>query len=157
MMSRLLLLASLVASAGCYAARPAAIGVAPETGTRMSFVVNDQGRATLSLVMGEGVERVDGRLLSRDSASYLVSVTEVRRARGAIQVWAGEPVRIADRDVRSLALLQYDRRRTAVAVAGGVGTFGMILTRGLNGFALGGESTSAPRDSLASSLRFLWP
>jgi hypothetical protein len=107
--------------------------------------------------MGEGVERVDGQLLSRDSATYLVAVREVRRARGGIQVWAGEPVRIADRDIRSLALLQYDRLRTSVAVAGGAGAFGIILTRGLNGFVLGSESTSAPRDSLASSLRFLWP
>ena len=156
-MSRLLLLAAMMASAGCYAARPAAVGVAPEIGTRMSFVVNDQGRAALSIVMGEGVERVDGQLLSRDSATYLVAVSEVRRARGGIQVWAGEPVRIADRDIRSLALLQYDRLRTSVAVASGAGAFGIILTRGLTGFVLGSESTSAPRDSLASSLCFLWP
>lgn len=157
MIARLLFLAMVVSSVGCYAARPTAVGVVPETGARMSVIPNDQGRAALSLVMGEGVERVDGRLLARDSAGYLLSVREVRRARGAIQVWAGEPVRIADRDVRSLAVLQYDRSRTAVAVAGGVGAFGVIITRGLNGFALGSESTSQPRDSLASSLRLFWP
>lgn len=147
----------VVSSVGCYAARPAAVGAAPELGARMSFVPNDQGRATLALVMGEGVERVDGTLLARDSAGYLVAVREVRRARGAIQVWAGEPVRIADRDARSISVLEYNRRRTAVAVASGVGAFGIILTRGLDGFALGSESTSQPRDSLASSLRLLWP
>ena len=57
LLRRPLLLASLAAAVGCYAAEPVAVGVAPEMGTRMSFQLNDQGRAALGLVMGDGLER----------------------------------------------------------------------------------------------------
>ena len=157
LLGRPLFLASLVAAVGCYAAEPAAVGVAPELGTRMSFQLNDQGRAALGVVMGDGLERIDGRLLSRESAGYLVAVSEVRRSGGALQVWAGEPIRLEDRHVRGVSIQRYSRRRTAIAVAGGVGALALILTRGIDGFALGSDPSTQPRDSLSASLRLVLP
>ena len=157
LLGRPLLLASLVAAVGCYAAEPAAVGVAPELGTRMSFQLNDQGRAALGVVMGDGLERIEGRLLSREAAGYLVAVSEVRRVRGALQVWAGEPIRLEDRHVSGVSIQRYSRRRTAIAVAGGIGALTLILTRGLEGFALGSDPSTPPRDSLSASLRLVLP
>ena len=157
LLGRPLFLASLVAAVGCYAAEPAAVGVAPELGTRMSFQLNDQGRAALGLVMGDGLERIDGRILSHDETGYLVAVSEVRRIRGSLQVWAGEPVRLEDRHVSGLSIQRYSRPRTAIAVAGGVSALTLILTRGIDGFAFGSDRSTPPRDSLSASLRLVLP
>ena len=157
LLRRPLVIASLAASVGCYAAEPVAVGVAPEIGTRLSFQLNDQGRAALGLVMGDGLERIDGRILARDGTGYLVAVSEVRRSRGSLQVWAGEPVRLEDRHVSGLSIQRYSRRRTAVAVAGGVGALALILTRGIDGFAFGSDPSTQPRDSLSASLRLVLP
>lgn len=157
LLARPLLVASLIAAAGCYAAEPATVGVVPEIGTRMSFQLNDQGRAALGLVMGDGLERIQGRVLSRDASGYLVAVSEVRRSRGSLQVWAGEPVRLEDRHVSGLSIQRYSRRRTAIAVAGGVGALALILTRVIDGFALGSDPSTSPRDSLSASLRLVLP
>ncbi len=157
LLRRPLLLASLAAAVGCYAAEPVSVGVAPEMGTRMSFQLNDQGRAALGLVMGDGLERIDGRILSHDEAGYLVAVSEVRRIRGSLQVWAGEPVRLSDRHVSGISVQRYSRSRTAIAVAGGVGALALILTRGINGFAFGDDRSTQPRDSLSASLRLVLP
>ena len=66
---------------GCYTYQPAG-AASPEIGQEYAFDINDVGRVGLGASMGPEIAQVEGRLISRENAEYLVGITAVRTLRG---------------------------------------------------------------------------
>ena len=79
--------------AGCYTLEPVQ-GPTPAVGTEIAFDINDAGRLALGGSIGPEIAQIEGRLVEKGSADYLVAVTSVHMLRGGEQVWSKEPVRI---------------------------------------------------------------
>ena len=118
---------------GCYTLQPLRSGYTPQIGDEMAFDINDAGRVALGGAMGPEIGQIEGKLLSRENAEYLVGVTTVRFLRGGEQVWKGEQVRIKSEYVGSTWERHFSKGRTIMLSAAGVGGFAWILTRGLIG------------------------
>jgi hypothetical protein len=132
---------------GCYTLRPTG-GAAPAIGEKVAFDVNDNGRAALSGSMGPEIGQIEGRLLQKDSAQYLIAVSAVRMLRGGEQVWSGEPVRIKPEFVTTAYTRHFASGRTAMLSALGAGAVAFIVTRSLTG---GGDTEQKPPTDSASA------
>jgi hypothetical protein len=89
----MIVMAVSAVSVGCYTQQPTG-GAVPPAGTPMAFDITDAGRVALGGSMGPEISQVEGRLLDRDSSSYLIAVTGIHLLRGGEQSWAGEQVRL---------------------------------------------------------------
>lgn len=118
--------------AGCYTLQPA-MGVTPEIGQELAFDINDVGRVALGGSMGPEIERVEGRLVSRENSEYLVAVTGVQFLHAGYQPWRGEQVRIKSDYVGSTYARQFSKGRTVSLGAVGIAGFAYIVTRKLVG------------------------
>ena len=65
-----------VTATGCYTLQPVA-GGAPAPGQRVAFDVSDVGRVALGGAIGPSISRIEGRLVRRDSAEYVLAVSSV--------------------------------------------------------------------------------
>jgi hypothetical protein len=138
------------ALAGCYSLKPAG-GVPPQVGTRVAFDVNDAGRVALGGTMGPEIAQVEGDLIEKDSASYLLSVHNVRLLRGGEQAWSGEQVRLKTEYVGYAYERHFSTGRSIAFGALGVGGFtAFMLTRSLLGF--GSNDHEPPPDSIPARL-----
>jgi hypothetical protein len=125
------------------------VGTALPIGSTVQLRVTDAGRATLSESMGPSVDMVEGRLVSRDSAAWTLSVTAVHLLRGGQQVWSGERVRIRAEQVALASEKKFSRSRTALVSAAALGVVVAVAKGGLNGL-LQGEDGKAPPDTVAT-------
>jgi hypothetical protein len=132
-----------VLTAGCYTLQPT-MGVAPEIGNEMAFDITDVGRVGLGPSMGPEIAQIEGRLVSRESAEYLVAVTTVRYLRGGEQPWRGEQVRLKSEYVGSSYQKQFSRGRTIALGAAGLGGAVFLLSRSLLGSGRSEGSTPPP-------------
>jgi hypothetical protein len=110
---------------GCYTLRPLG-GAEPELGTRVAFDVNDTGRVALGGTMGPQIAQVEGQLIDKDSAGYLLAVSSIRLLQGGEQVWTGERVHLDSRYVGSAYGRRFSLGRTiglSVVGAGGIAAF----------------------------------
>lgn len=125
--------------AGCYSLQSAR-GVAPEVGTKVAFDVNDAGRVGLGGALGPEVMQIEGRLLERDSAGYLLAVSNIRLLQGGDQVWTGEQVRIRPEFVGNTYTRRFSMGRSIGFGAVGIGGFAAFLaTRSLLGSGSRGD------------------
>lgn len=124
-------------SAGCYALQPAA-GAVPVPGTNVALDINDAGRVALGMSMGPGISRVNGRLMSRSSTDYTLSVTGVELQRGGFETWRGETVRIDASHVSTFYERRFSKGRTILLSAVLVGAASLVAGRAL------GKSTFDP-------------
>ena len=108
-------------------------GVTPQPGTIIGLDINDAGRVALSGPMGPEIAQVEGRLISRDSAEFIVGVTALHLLRGGEQVWHGEAVHIKSEHVSSLYERRFSAVRSAALAAAGVGAVALIASRSLLG------------------------
>ena len=132
---------------GCYTLQPNR-GGAPAIGERVAFDVNDAGRAALGGSMGPEIGQIEGRLLQRDSAQYLVAVSSVHLIRGGEQAWSGEPVRIKPDYVATTYTRHFSKGRTIALTALGVGAVAFIVTRSIVG---NGDALDKPPGDTASA------
>ncbi|MEO5816045.1 MAG: hypothetical protein ABIT20_12275 [Gemmatimonadaceae bacterium] len=130
-----------VLTAGCYTLQPT-MGVSPEIGTEMAFDITDVGRVGLGPSMGPEIGQVEGRLVSRENAEYLVAVSNVKYLRGGEQPWKGEQVRLKSEYVGSTYQRHFSKSRTIALSAAGVAGAAFLLTRSLIGSAR--DETPAP-------------
>jgi hypothetical protein len=118
---------------GCYTLQPARQGYTPQIGDEMAFDITDAGRVALGGAIGPEIGQVEGKLLSRENAEYLVGVTAVRFLRGGEQVWKGEQVRLKPEYVGYMYERHFSKGRTIALSAAGVAGFAFVVTRGLVG------------------------
>lgn len=131
--------------AGCYSLQPAA-GITPEIGDELAFDINDVGRVALGGTMGPEIAQVEGRLVSRENAEFLVAVTSLHTLRGGDQVWKGERVRIKSEYVGSTYQRHFSKGRTLTLGAVGVAAVALIVTRSLVGSGSDGDPGKLPPD-----------
>jgi hypothetical protein len=134
---------------GCYTLRPTR-GTTPAIGAQVAFDVNDAGRVGLGPIMGSEIVQVEGRLVSKDSAEYVLAVTAVRTMRGGEQVWSGEEVRIKSEYVGPPYERRFDTTRS-VAVGGTVvgGFAAFLIGRALVGAGSGGSGKNTGETAAA--------
>lgn len=137
--------------AGCYTMEPVK-GPTPEVGTEIAFDINDAGRVALGGSMGPEIAQIEGRLVEKGSADYLVAVTAVHMLRGGEQVWSKEPVRIKSEYVSSVYEKKFSAVKTVALGAVGVGIVAALAGRSLIG---GGTTDPAkqPGDTGVSTRR----
>jgi hypothetical protein len=133
-----------VVLAGCYTLEPAGTLV-PVVGTGVAFDVNDVGRVALGGSMGPEIAQIEGNLLQRDSAEYVVGVTAVHLLRGGEQRWGGEPVHIKNEYVTSVYQRTFSRGRTIALASVAVGAVVWMARRSL--FPGGYPDDSGPIDT----------
>lgn len=136
---------------GCYSLQPMR-GEAPEPGSRIAFDVNDQGRVALGGSMGPEIDQIEGRLVQRDSANYLIAVTAVHLLRGGDQVWSGEHVRVNSSYVSRVYARRFSSGKTLALSAVGVGAIGVFVAQSLTSAGME-NNNSGPGDS-AAAVRF---
>jgi len=117
---------------GCYTLEPTG-GIAPAPGLGVALDINDQGRVTLGGQVGPEISQIEGRLISKDSAEYVVAVNVVRLLRGGEQVWRGEQIHIKSSYVSTVYAKQFSKARTVAAVAVGVGLVAAVFGQKLFG------------------------
>lgn len=135
---------------GCYTLQPAT-GITPEIGNELAFDINDVGRAALGGAMGPEIAQVEGRLMSRENADYLIGVTAVHTLRSGDQVWKGEQVRIKSEYVGAIYERHFSQARTISLGAVGAAAFALIVTRSLAGS--GSAADAGPTPPVGSSIR----
>ena len=116
----------LVSLGGCYS-YGAPRGPEPEIGKDVALDINDAGREGLGGQMGPDIATVQGQLIEKDSAGYLLSVSAVKLRQGGEQVWMGERVRIRNDFVWNRAEKRFSWGRTAAFGALGLGGIGGLL------------------------------
>lgn len=135
---------------GCYTLQPAT-GITPEIGDELAFDINDVGRVALGGAMGPEIAQIEGRLISRENADFLIGVTSIHTLRSGDQVWKGEQVRIKSEYVGSIYERHFSRARTITLGAVGAAAVALIVTRSLAGS--GSAADAGPTPPVGSSLR----
>jgi len=116
---------------GCYTLKPT-YGAVPEPGTMVALQVNDAGRLALGGAIGPELDKIEGRLVSKEDGEYVLAVESIRTIRGMEQVWSGERVPIKTEHVAMVYERHLSRGRTVALAAAGVGgVAAFLLTRTL--------------------------
>ena len=136
---------------GCYELQPVQ-GPAPEVGTQIAFDVTDAGRVALGGSMGPEIAQIEGRLIEKGSADYLVAVSSVHLLRGGEQVWSGEPVRIKSEYVASVYEKKFSRGKSIALGVVGVGLAAIIATESIHGAGMA-DPGKGPSDTSSSTRR----
>ena len=142
---RIVVLATVLVSVGCYSTRPIA-GQSTALGSTLVISINDAGRAALSGSMGPSISEIEGRLIERDSSTYLLAVTQIHMFGGGDQVWSGERVSIQSSFVNTVSEKKFSRTKTGLIGAAAVGVVALVLSKGLSG-VLSGEDGKVPPDT----------
>jgi len=134
--------------AGCYNLVPLA-SLQPAPGTKVSVLLNDEGRTNTAQQIGPYTMRIDGKLVQASESNYVVAVTDVVDIRGAHSKWTGETVPLPRRYV----MMTYERRFSTPKTLAllGVVTAGFVaLVTSFNLFGFGGSGGGGtPPDSTA--------
>lgn len=107
---------------GCYTYRPLS-NAEPDSGSRVSAELTDEGARELSGTIGPAIEHVEGEVLSVDSTTFELSVRQVQGVQGWQTDWSGERVAIPRTAVAGLQQRRFSVGGTAFVgglVVGGV-------------------------------------
>ena len=119
-MRTILLLLPLMA--GCYTYKPLP-STGPETGTRISAELTDQGSIDMSSQLGPGVTQVQGEVLPSDSIALRLAILTTANNRGIESDWQREQVAIP---VNALGRLEQRKFSVSqIALAGGLAITGL--------------------------------
>ena len=141
-------------TAGCYNLEPVA-SVTPTPGTRLSLAINDGGRLALGGSMGPEIRVVEGKLLTKQDSTYVLSMVGVNYLNGTFQKWAGETVRINSGMVSGFFEKRFSTAKTVMLLAGGAAA-GYVVTHGYQFNPWGPEVPPPPPPSVVEG-RFTLP
>lgn len=157
--------ALLLLDGACYVYQP--LATAPNPGEHVSVELTDRGRVAVADRLGQGILRVEGLLVQRNSEQYVISVARVASLDGKTSNWAGERVSVPSAEVANVSGRTYSRSRTWLAVGAttaAVGAFvvtrailggGTSDTTGTGGINTGGGNATRIGARIALPLRFL--
>jgi len=123
----------------------------PDPGTVIGLDITDAGRVALGGAMGPEIDQVEGKLIAKDTAGYLVGVTSLHLLRGGEQVWHGEQVQIKKEYVSSVYQRRFSPSRSAALAAVGIGAVALIASRSI--FPSGSINQPMGPDSSGTSIR----
>jgi hypothetical protein len=125
--------------AGCYTMLPLST-MQPAPGTKMTLLLNDEGRMNTAQQVGPYTMRIDGQLVQATESNYVLAVTDVVDIRGAHSKWTGETVPLP----RSYVMTTYERKFSTpktVVLVGAVTAGFLALVASFNLFGFGGSSS----------------
>jgi len=108
--------------AGCYTYKPLP-ATGPETGTRISAELTDQGSIDMSSQLGPGVTQVQGEVLPSDSIALRLAILTTANNRGIESDWQREQVAIPVNALGRLEQRKFSVSQTALA--GGLAITGL--------------------------------
>lgn len=118
---------------GCYETLPLQQGSPPST-VSVQLVLNDAGRAAVSVKLGSAVDKVEGMLTAQNADSYTLAVSQVFQLGGNTTKWNGESVTISKDWTVGYQIHRFSKARTIIlasAIAAAVIVF--LVTARLNG------------------------
>ena len=139
---------------GCYSMVPV-VGNAPPLGSRVALQVNDAGRVALGEAVGPEVAELEGRLVDRDSARLVLSMSMVRLLRGGVQVWSGERVTVRREHVSAVRERHFSKSKSAILAGAASAALAVIIRQGILGGGTIDPTVSRP--DTAQSTRIPWP
>ena len=134
---------------GCYSLQPV-VGNPLPLGAEVGLDINDAGRVALGGAVGPEIRLVEGRLVGRDSAEYVVAVSMIHLLRGGEQVWTGERVRIKTEHVSAIREKKFSKGRTAIAAGASLAVLAFIVRQSLVG-SLFGDDGKLPPDTFQAT------
>ena len=150
-MRRAVALTPLLSAMGCYTLQPV-VGQPLPLGSQVALAINDAGRASLGGQMGPEIAEIQGRLLQKDSAEFVLAVSQISLVRGGEQVWSGERIRVKTEFVTGVSERKFSRAKTAVISAAAVGLVAIIFSQGILG-SIAGDEGKVPVDT-GKSIRY---
>lgn len=112
---------------GCFSYLPVQ-STAPEPAKEVGIVINDRGRALLGERVGSNVDRIDGKVISRQNGAMVVDVYRVTDLRGNTTTWTGERITIPEDAVLGYRARSFSKFKTLVLI--GAMAFAVIATLG---------------------------
>lgn len=98
---------ALALQIGCFSYLPVQ-STPPVPAQQIGVVINDRGRVLLGDRVGASVDRIDGKVVSRQDGSIVLDVYRVTDLRGNTATWTGERVSIPED-----AILGYRTRKVS--------------------------------------------
>ena len=138
-----------VATTGCYTLQPV-VGHPLAVGNTISLSINDAGRVALSPMMGPNITNIEGRLIEKDSAAYVLAVSQIQTFRDGTQVWSGERTRINNEFVNVANEKRFSRSKTAIVGAVAVGIIVLVASQGIIG-SLTRDNDPTPPDTAVTT------
>ena len=86
---------ALALQIGCFSYLPVQSSP-PAPAQQVGVVINDRGRVLLGDRVGASVDRIDGKIVSRQNGALVVDVYRVTDLRGNTATWTGERVSIPE-------------------------------------------------------------
>jgi hypothetical protein len=125
---RTVLCAAMAPAWACYDYVP--VTTTPPVGEIVALDITDRGRVDLTDRFGSGIARIEGRLVSAESAQYVLAITRVTQINGDHAAWTGETARLSSAVVGTVQTRRLSVARTTLL--SGVATaavVGFIVTR----------------------------
>lgn len=138
----LLLGLCLVGAGGCYTTVPLGSGP-PRPDREVVLEFTDEGAQRLGGLLGRAVVSARGKPLEWTADTVALAMAATTNARGGEQFWQGERVAIPRQFVVRTRERALDRRRTAIAIVGGVAV--AVLVQQVTGRNAGAPPLRDPR------------
>ena len=106
---------ALALQIGCFSCLPVQ-SAPPLPAQQVGIVINDRGRLLLGDRVGASVDRIDGKVISRQDGSIVVDVYRVTDLRGNTATWTGERVSIPDEAILGYRARTFSKMKTLLLV-----------------------------------------
>ncbi|QJR36056.1 hypothetical protein [Gemmatimonas groenlandica] len=134
---------ALALQIGCFSYLPVQ-STPPAPAQQIGVVINDRGRVMLGDRVGASVDRIDGKVVSRQDGSLVLDVYRVTDLRGNTATWTGERVSIPEDAILGYRARKVSKVKTLLLVGVIVLAILGTLKSGLDLF--GDAATDRPGD-----------
>ncbi len=106
---------ALALQIGCFSYLPVQ-STPPAPAQQVGVVINDRGRVLLGDRVGASVDRIDGKVISRQGGTIVLDVYRVTDLRGNTATWTGERVSIPEEAVLGYRARKLSKFKTLLLV-----------------------------------------
>lgn len=106
---------ALALQIGCFSYLPVQ-STPPAPAQQVGVVINDRGRVLLGDRVGASVDRIDGKVISRQGGTIVLDVYRVTDLRGNTATWTGERVSIPEEAVLGYRARALSKLKTLLLV-----------------------------------------
>lgn len=106
---------ALALQIGCFSYLPVQ-STPPAPAQQVGVVINDRGRVLLGDRVGASVDRIDGKVISRQGGTLVLDVYRVTDLRGNTATWTGERVSIPEEAVLGYRARKLSKFKTLLLV-----------------------------------------
>jgi hypothetical protein len=134
---------ALALQIGCFSYLPVQ-SAPPAPAQQVAIVINDRGRVLLGDRVGASVDRIDGKVVSRQNGALVVDVYRVTDLRGNTATWTGERVSIPEEAILGYRARKLSKFKTFLLV--GTIALAIISSLGKTLDLFGDPATDRPGD-----------